>query len=105
MVARPPSGLRMLTSSDVQGSSDAVEKENELLRKQWLEGDIESVARAFRTSHSTGPRCGRRRSQSLLSAVGKPRSILKTSDVKVMKCFANGSMALGDGEPWEKGHT
>ena len=22
-----------------------------------------------------------------------------------MKCFLNGSMAVGDGEPWEKGYT
>ena len=38
-----------------EGATDAVEKENELLRKQWPEGDIERVARVFKTSHSATP--------------------------------------------------
>ena len=38
-----------------EGATDAVERENELLRKQWPEGGIESAARLFKVSHSTSP--------------------------------------------------
>ena len=38
-----------------EGATGAVERENELLRKQWPEGDIESAARLFKVSHSTSP--------------------------------------------------
>ena len=79
-----------------EGAAGAVGKENELLRKQWPAGDIERVARVFRTSHSASPALSTQTKSE--SAVGKPRSILKTSDVKVMKCFNNGGMAVGDGE-------
>ena len=35
-----------------EGATDAVEKENELLRKQWPEGDIERAARLCKTLYS-----------------------------------------------------
>ena len=86
-----------------EGATDAVERENELLRKQWPEGDIESVARLFKVSHSTSPASETQTKNE--SVVVGPKSILKSSDAKVMKCFLNGSMTVGDGEPWEKGYT
>ena len=39
-----------------EGATDAAEKENELLRKQWPEGDIERVARVFKASPLRNPR-------------------------------------------------
>ena len=86
-----------------EGATDTVERENELLRKQWPEGDIESVARLFKVSHSTSPASATQTKSE--SVVVGPKSILKPSDVKVMKGFRNGSMTVGDGEPWEKGYT
>ena len=56
-------------------------------------GDIESAAKLFKTSHSTSPALWTQTKSE--SAVGKPRSILKTSDVKVVKCFNNWSMTVG----------
>ena len=73
------------------------------MRKQWPEGDIESVARLFKVSHSTSPALATQTKTE--SVVVGPKSILKSSDVKVTKCFLNGSMPVGDGEPWEKGYT
>ena len=70
-----------------EGATDAVEKENELLRKQWPEGNIERVARFFKVSLSESPASATQTSESVV--VG-PKSILKSSDVKVMKCFRNG---------------
>ena len=61
------------------------------------------MARVFRTSHSASPAWTTQTKSE--SAVVGPRSILKTSDVKVMKCFHNGSMTVGGGEPWERGCT
>ena len=68
-----------------EGATDAVERENELLRKQWPEGDIESVARLFKVSHSTSPALATQTKSE--SVVVGPKSILKPSDAKVMKCF------------------
>ena len=53
------------------------------------------MARVFRTSHSASP-AWTTQTKSESAAVG-PRSILKTSDVKFMKCFHNGSMTVGVG--------
>ena len=87
-----------------EGATDAAEKENALLRKQWPDGDIERVARASKAAHSAIP-ASATQTKSESGVVG-PKSILKPSDVKVTKCFLiNGSMAVGDGEPWEKGYT
>ena len=38
-------------------------------------------------------------------AVGTCKSILKKSGVRVMKSSIGKNMAVGKGEPWEKGHT
>ena len=66
--------------------------------------DIECLARLFKVSHSTSP-ASETQTKSESVVVG-PKSILKSSDAKVMKkCFLNGSMTAGDGKPWEKGHT
>ena len=78
-----------------EGATDAAERENELLRKQWPEGDIEKVARVSRTSHSASPALATQTKPE--SAVVGPKSILKTSDAKVTKCFLNGSMTVGMG--------
>ena len=85
-----------------EGATDAVEKENELLRKQWPEGDIERVARLCKTFHSDSHASATQTKSK--SAVAKPKSILR-SDAKAMKGFRDGSRTVGDGEPWEKGHT
>ena len=63
----------------------------------------ERVARVVRTPHSASPVLATQTKS--WSAVVGPKSILKTSDGKVTKCFLNGSMTVGDGEPWGKGHT
>ena len=86
-----------------EGATDAVERENELLCKQWPEGDIESVARLFKVSHSTSPASATQTENE--SVVVGPKSILKSSDVKVRKDFPTESRGAGKGEPWEKGHT
>ena len=86
-----------------EGATDAVEKENGLLRKQWPEGDIERVARVFKVSHSASPASATQTKAE--SVVVGPKSILKSSDAKVTKYFLSGSMTVGDGEPWEKGYT
>ena len=47
-------GISSYTEAAVmfKGATDAVERENELLRKQWTEGAIARVARLFKVSHS-----------------------------------------------------
>ena len=85
-----------------EGATDALEKENELLRKQWPEGGIERVARLCKTFHSDFPALATQTKSK--SAVAKPKSIFR-SDVKAMKGFRDGSRSVGDGEPWEKGYT
>ena len=85
-----------------EGATDAAERENELLRKQWPEGDIESVARLFKVSHSTSPALATQTEKE--SVVVGPRSILKSSNLKVKKSFPDESGGAGEGEPWEKGH-
>ena len=84
-----------------KGATGAVERENELLRKQWPEGDIERVARLCRTFHSATPASATQAKSK--STVAGPKSILRTSDVKGTKSTPEGGRAVGDGEPWKKG--
>ena len=86
-----------------EGATGAVERENELLRKQWPEGDIERVARLCSTFHSAIPASATQAKSK--SATAGPKSILRKSAIKHTKSTPKGGRAVGDGEPWEKGQS
>ena len=63
------------------------------MSKEFRDREIAGLHALLQTREATEP------------AVGTRKSILKKSGVRVMKSSVGKNMAVGKGEPWEKGHT